>query len=116
MPIRLLLREFRISVVSSSPSTPRSQSARRTPIFQRDPSYLHNPLYQAYSASGLLKLSRCKEEDCYLGQRHHCNGLDTPSQSCASAVPQTDIILSPDPLTRLYVSGMLRLVLPLGSL
>src|SRR5258706_7199180 len=116
MPIRLLLREFRISVVSSSPSTPRSRSACRTPIFQRDPSYLHNPLYQAYSASGFLKPSRCKQGNCYHGLRHHCNGLDTLTLSHASAVPQMDTTLSPDPMIRRYVSGTSKLVLPSGTL
>src|SRR5258706_474796 len=116
MSIQLLLRESRIFAVSSSRSTPRSRSARRTPIFQRDPSCLHNPLYQASSASVLLKPSRCKEGDCHHGQHRHCNGLDTLTQSRASAVPQMDTTLSPDPVIRRYVSGMLRLVLPLETL
>ncbi len=44
MPTQLLWREFRIFVVSSLPSTPRSLSALRTFIFQRDPSYHHSHL------------------------------------------------------------------------
>jgi len=77
MPIQLLLRESKMFAVSSSPSTPRSLSAVRTPIFQRDPSYLHSHSYRAPSANGLLKLSRCRKGNCCHGQRRRCNGLDT---------------------------------------
>ena len=54
-------REFRISVVSSSPSTPPSQSALHTPIFQHGPSYHHIHLYRRYSIQGLLGPSRYKK-------------------------------------------------------
>jgi len=115
MLTQLLLREFRIFVVSSLPSTPRSLSALRTPIFQRDPSYPHSHLYQAPSASGLLNPSRCRAGNCYHGQRHHCNGLGTLVQSRPSAVPQMGITFPVDLMIRRYVSGMSRLVLPLAT-
>src|SRR5258706_9306100 len=97
--------------VSSSLSTPPSLSALRIPIFQRDPSYLHSHISQVPLENGLLKPLRCKEGNCRHGQRHHCNGLDMLSQSCPSAAPQTGTTLSLAPMTRRYVSGMLRLVL-----
>ena len=112
MPTQLVLREFRIFVVSSLPSTPRSLSALRTRTFQQDPSYLHSHHYHASSASGLLKPLRCKVGNCYHGQRQHCNGLDTLIQSRPSAVPQMDITLPVDLMIRRYVYGMSRLVLP----
>ena len=111
MPTQLLLREFRMSVVSSLPSTPPSPSALRTPIFQRDPSYLHSHPYLASSTSGLPKPSRCKEGSCYHGQRHRCNGWVTLSKSRPSAVPQMGITLPVDHMIRRYVSGISRLVL-----
>jgi len=58
MPSRPSLGEFRMFVASSSPSTPRSLSALHTRIFQRDPSYLHNPICQPSLAHILLKASR----------------------------------------------------------
>ena len=112
MPTRVLLREFRIFAVSSLPSTLRSLSALRTPIFQRDLSYLHSHYCPAFSTSGLLRRSRCKEGNCHHGQRHHCNGLDTLIESRRSAVPQMDITLPVDLMIRQYVSGMSRPVLP----
>src|SRR5258706_946936 len=111
IPVQLLSKESRMFAVSSSLSTPLSLSVLRTSIFQRSPSYHHSHIYQAYLANGLLKPSRCKEENCCHGQRHHCNGLDTLDQSHPSTVPQMGITLSLDPLTRRYVSGMSRLVL-----
>ena len=113
---RQISREFKTFVVSSLPSTPRSLSALRTPIFQRDPSYPHSHHYQASSASGLLKPSRCKEGNRYHGQRHHCNGLDTLLQSRPSAVPQMGIILPVGLMIARYVSGISRLVLPSATL
>jgi len=77
MSIRFFLREFRMSVVSSSPSTPPSLSAPHTPIFQQDPSYPHSHHYQPSSAHILLKLFICEVGNCCHGQRHHWNGLDT---------------------------------------
>ena len=112
MATQLMLREFRIFVVSSLPSTPQSLSVLRTPIFQRDLSYPHSHHYQASSANGLLKPSRCEEGNCHHGQHHHRNGLDTLLQSRPSAVPQMGITLPADLMIRRYVSGMSRLVLP----
>jgi len=46
-------KEFRISVISSSLSTPQSPSALHTPIFQRDHSCPHSHLYQGSLAENL---------------------------------------------------------------
>jgi hypothetical protein len=83
MPTRSLLRKFRMFVVSSSPSTPPSLSALPTPIFQREPSYPHNPPYQPSSAQILLSPSGCKEESCCHGRHLHWSGLDTLAASIA---------------------------------
>jgi len=57
-PIGPSLREFKISVVSSSPSTPLSLSALHTHISQRDPSYPHGRIYQLCSVRSLLRALR----------------------------------------------------------
>src|SRR5258706_561552 len=110
MPIQLLLRESRIFAVSSSPSTPRSLSAPRIPIFQQDPFYLHSHPCRGSSANGLLQPSRCNEGNCCHGQRRQWVGLDTLIQSRPLAVPQTGTTLPLDPMTTRYVSGTSRLV------
>jgi len=71
VPIRSSLREFRISVVSSSPSTPPSLSVLHIPIFHQHPSYPHSHPCLPSSANHLLKSSRWKAASCCHGQRHH---------------------------------------------
>ena len=71
MPSGPSLGEFRTFVASSSPSTPRSLSALHTRIFQRDPSYPHNRIYQPLSAHILLRASRRNPGDCCYGQSRH---------------------------------------------
>jgi len=60
VPTRPSLREFRIFVVSSLPSTAPSLSAPHTLIFQRDRSYQKSHHYWPSSAQGLLKVSECE--------------------------------------------------------
>jgi len=77
MMVRPFLREFKTFAVSSSPSGPPSLSAPHTPIFQLNPSYPHSHLYQPSSAHILLNPFICEEGNCYHGQHHRWNGLDT---------------------------------------
>ena len=71
MSIRLFLRGFRMSVISSSPSVPPSLSALRTSIFQRDLSYPLSRCCRSTSAPSSLKALRSKAGDCRHGQRRH---------------------------------------------
>jgi hypothetical protein len=71
MGIQHFLRGFRTFVISSSCSIPLSQSALHTPIFRRDPFYLHSHPYGLSLAKVLLKVSRCKRGKCCHGQHHH---------------------------------------------
>jgi len=67
-PILPFLREFKTSVVSSSPSILPSLSALHTPIFRQDRSYLHSHPYQRPFAQGLLRRSRYRVGNCRHGQ------------------------------------------------
>jgi len=62
-PTRPSLREFRIFVVSSLPSTAPSLSAPHTLIFRRDRSYQQSHHYWRSSGPSLLKASKCKGGD-----------------------------------------------------
>src|SRR5258706_471717 len=118
MPSRPSLREFRTSVVLSSPSTTPSLSAYRTHIFQHTPSYPHSHPCPPSSARGLPKPRplRCKPGNCCHGQRHLWNGLDTLGLSFVLLGPPMGATLSLDPVTRPFESGMPRLVLQLVRL
>ena len=71
MPIRHLLKEFAMFVVSSLPFTTPSPSALHTPIFQRGLFYPHSRPYQPSSAQSLLRASRFKEGSCCHGHLLH---------------------------------------------
>jgi hypothetical protein len=64
MSMQHFLKELRMFVVLLSPFTPLSLLALHTLIFQRDPSYPHNHLYQPSSIQSFPNLSRCKEGNC----------------------------------------------------
>src|SRR5258708_5947343 len=97
MPIPPFLREFRMFVISSSPSIPPSLSAPHTPIFRRNPSCPHSLLYQPPSVRVLLNLSRCKGGNYCHGQRLQHNGLGTMAPSRASVIPLMESTSSLDP-------------------
>jgi len=71
MPIRPSSREFRMSIVSSSPSTPPSPSVLHTPIFHLHPSYPHSHPCRPSSAKHLLNSSRWKVASHCHGRCHH---------------------------------------------
>ena len=115
MPTRPFLRESKMPVVSSSPSTPPSLSVLRTRIFQRNPSYRHSRLYQLPSVQGLLEPSRCNKGSCCHGQLPHWNGSVMPIPSVASVILPMGSTLSLGPTIGPFGSGMLRPVLQSGS-
>ena len=71
MRTRTFWKEFRMFVASSTASRFPSLRALHTPIFQRDHSCPQSHRYQQYSAHSLLRVLRCKEENCCHGRRHH---------------------------------------------
>ena len=111
MRIQRLLREFRIFVISSLLSTPPSPLAPHTSIFPRDHSCHHSHLYRGTSAENLLGTSRHEQGTCCHGQHRHWNGRDTRMTLHVLVVPRMGPVLSVDPATTQFGSGMPSLVL-----